>query len=572
MSTSRGCQQGRQVGLRRGSQRVLGVLAATSFMGASAWGQLLPPSVDPAAIQRQERERLEQQERERRLLERQEAPQILTPKPTEAGEANEIKNIKVTRFEIDESEILKKEDIDRVVGPLRGQTVSLADLMRAVDAINKLYEAAGELTSRAFLPTQTIRDGVVRIRLIESRVGKVSVVGAQRLSGQYVNERLRLKEGDRMSVPTLEQDLARFNRLNESQLRASVVAGDQFGRTDVEIRVEEAPRNSTTVYVDNSGRDTTGNTRGGFFTRFSNLAGQSDSLSFNGSKTEGSYSVGAGYSIPLTRNDLRLDVGFNGGENEIIDGPFVPLEITGRSQDISLGLTQPLVAEIARSWSTYSRLSFRKSISKFGGVEQLNEDLTVLTLGLSGDRAGDRSGWLLDQQLYVGMHYIGGERAFTYYRANANRLDRLGDRVQLITRAGLQLSATDILPSSELFQIGGAYTVRGYSEGLLSGRHGYYVGIEARLHGGELRELERQGNAPRFQWLAFLDHGGVMPYRPGNQPETTGDDFLTGTGVGMLVEWRKINVRAILAAPLDKNPGELHYEKLRMHLALNVSF
>lgn len=570
--TTSGAKGGRQAKGARRAGYALGLWMAAGFVGAPAWAQLLPPSVDPAAIQRQERERLEQQERERRLLERQEAPQILTPKPVEGGGANEVKNIRVTRFEIDESAILKKEDIERILAPLRGQTVSLADLMRAVDAINKLYEAAGELTARAFLPTQTISDGVVRIRLIESRVGKMGVVGNQHLSGDYVRERLRLKEGERMSVPTLEQDLARFNRLNESQLRASVVAGDQLGRTDVEIRVEETPRNRTSLFVDNSGRDTTGNGRVGFYTRFANLAGQSDALSFNGSKTEGSYSVGAGYSIPLTRDDLRLDVGFSGGENEIIDGPFVPLEITGRSQDFSLGLTQPLVAEIGRSWSAYSRLSFRKSISAFGGIEQINEDLTVLALGLSGDKAGDRSGWLLDQQLYVGMHYIGGERAFTYYRANANRLDRLGERVQLITRAGLQLSATDILPSSELFQIGGAYTVRGYSEGLLSGRHGYYLGIEARLHGGELRELERQGNAPRFQWLGFIDHGGVMPYRPGNQPETTGDDFLTGMGVGVLVEWRQMSARLALAAPLDKNPAEMHYDKLRAHVALNLSF
>lgn len=541
-----------------------------AVLAASA--QSLPPSADPAAIQRQERERLEQMERERRLLERPAAPQILTPRPPGGGEANEVKNIAVTRFEIDESAVLKQEDIERILAPLRGQTVSLADLMRAVDAINKLYEAAGELTARAFLPTQTIRDGVVRIRLIESRVGKLGVTGNRRLAGDYVRERLRAREGERMSVPTLEQDLARFNRLNESQLRASLVAGAQFGLTDVEISVQEAPFNTTSVFVDNGGRDTTGNTRGGFTTRFSNLAGRSDTLGFNGVKSEGSYTVGANYSIPLTRRDLRLDLGFSGGETEIVDGPFVPLEITGRSQEFSLGLSQPLVAEIDRSWSAYSRFALRKSISKFGGVEQINEDLSVLTLGLSGDRAGDRSGWLLDQQLVFGLPQVGGEDTFVYYRLNASRLDRLGDRVQLISRAGVQLSASDQLPSSELFQIGGTYTVRGYSEGLLSGRHGYYLSVEARLHGGELGALERAGNAPRFQWLAFLDHGGVLPYRPGNLPETQGDDFLTGAGVGVLVEWRRMSLRAVLAAPLDKNPGELNYDRVRAHVGLSLNF
>ena len=77
---------------------------------------------------------------------------------------------------------------------------------------------------------------------------------------------------------------------------------------------------------------------------------------------------------------------------------------------------------------------------------------------------------------------------------------------------------------------------------------------------------------PRLQWLAFIDHGGAFPYRPGNLKGIQRDDFLTGVGVGAVLEWRSISMRMVLAAPLRRDhPSELHPSDLRLNAFFNIS-
>lgn len=91
------------------------------------------------------------------------------------GGVSDVKNIPVSSFDIDSSELLSVEEIRGVLGAYEGKTVSLNDLYQAVNDLNKLYDAKGVKTARAILPAQEIRLGVVKIRLIEARLGELKV-------------------------------------------------------------------------------------------------------------------------------------------------------------------------------------------------------------------------------------------------------------------------------------------------------------------------------------------------------------------------------------------------------------
>lgn len=547
-------------------------LIACLLLSQAAWAQqALPPSVTPGAAQGQERLQREELQGQERLQQGASGAEVSTPPKPSAAAASTVRNIRVERFEVDASEILSPQDIDGVLAPLRGQTVSLSELQVAVEGINALYEARRQLTARAVLPTQTVQDGVVRVRLIESRTGAVRIQGNQALAAEHVRDRLRLSQDALLSVPALEEDLARFNRLNDTQLRANVVAGQRFGTTDVEISVAEPPRLRVDAFADNAGRDTTGRMRFGTTVRGANLLGISDAAQFTATTTRGANSVAASYSLPINRRDTRLDMSASFGEIRIIDGPFVPLDITGRSRDVTVGVTQPLVTQADRAWSTYVRLSDRQARSLFSGFEQTRDTQRVITLGVAGDRFSDGHSWYTDQQLVIGSRDLGGSSGFVYWRGLASRLDRLGERTQLISRIGAQYAQNRLLPSGEQFQVGGAYSVRGYSEGLLLGRNGYSLSAEIRYGMGALDYLQSGADSPRLQWLAFIDHGGAFPYRAGNLQGIQRDDFLTGVGVGAVLEWRKMSLRTVLAAPLRRNhPSELHPSDVRFNVFFNV--
>lgn len=559
----------RVVGGSRVAKCLVTVVAMSMIDAAVAQ---VAPSVSPGAIGGQEQREREQREREQRLQEQIRTPQITTQGSRSTTPASEEKNIPVEKFVVDSSSLLSVEAIDKVLAPLRGKKVSLADLQRAVVAINALYDEKRQSTARAFLPPQTIKDGIVQIRLVESRVGKVKISGNKYLDQDYVARRLTLQSGDLTQIPVLEDDLVRFNKLNESQLRASVVAGEQFGTTDVDVTVQEPSRMRGSIFADNGGRSTVGSARAGFSARAANLAGISDTLQAAGTFSEGSKNYSLSYSLPVNRNDLRLDMSYSQGGIKIIDGPFQPLDITGSSSDATIGLTQPLMVTLADQWSVYGRFSARKSISKFGGFEQQNQDLRVWSFGGTGEHRSDKVSWIIDQFIGNGMKYWGGEENFTYYRGNATHMATLSDRWQMVTRGGWQLTDTRFLPASEQFQIGGMNSVRGFSEGLLSGRSGYFLSMEWRFGGGLKAYMERDASAPSFQGAIFIDHGGAFPYRAGNQKEVGRDDFLTGAGLGVLMDWKKLNVRAYVAHPINKNPAELDQKSPRAHVIATLSF
>ncbi|MEW5769762.1 MAG: ShlB/FhaC/HecB family hemolysin secretion/activation protein [Pseudomonadota bacterium] len=524
-----------------------------------------PP--DAGAVQRLEREQLERLLQEQRLRKKPAAPEITLPGAPAPGEASQTRNIPVKGFLVDDSAILSAEEIHAVLAPYEGKTVSLADLFEAVAGLNKLYEEKQMPTARAFLPPQEIADGRVKIRLVEARVGEIHLGQVTQVTPGFVRDRLSLASGDLMSVSRLEDDLLRFNRLHEVQLRAGVQPGKAAGTTDLHLEAAEPKRDQYSVFVDNAGRYTVGEERLGFTARRAGLTGRGDSLLFSAVLGEGSDSYYLGYSVPLNARDLKLDLSYSRGGIEVVEGSFVPLDVSGTSQDFTVGLTRPLAVDAGRLWNAYARASAKESISEFGGVTQQNVDLLVLTAGVSGEQQDERSAWTLDANLSQGLKHFGGENVFTALHANAAWLERFTPRAQLLLRGGLQYSGNDLLPASEQFQLGGSASVRGYSEGLLSGRSGYLVSAELRYTLQNPEEyLTRDPDAPLFTGFVFLDHGGAFPYRPAPLHDVTGDDFLTGAGLGLLMDWKgRVQARLAVAWPLRDNPGETEVREPRLH-------
>ncbi len=531
-----------------------------------------PP--DAGAVHRLEREQLERLLQERRLLQQPVQPEISVPSAPAPSEASRVRNIPVKSFELNESAILSAGEIRAVLAPYEGKTLSLADLFEAVAGLNKLYADKNMPTARALLPPQEIRDGVVKIRLVEARVGAIKVGQVSQVSPEFIQQRLTLVSGELMSVSRLESDLQRFNRLHEVQLRASVQPGLKTGETDIQLEAAEPKRYQYSLFADNAGRYTVGEERVGLTARVAGLTGRGDSLMFTGTLAEGADSYALAYALPLNPDDLKLDIAYSQGGIKVVDGGFVPLDVSGTSSDFSVGLSQPVLVDAQRLWSLYGRMAVKESVSKFGGAEQLNMDLTVLTAGASGEYQSDSSSWNLDVNLNQGLRGLGSESSFTALRANAAWLKRLNLRAQSILRGGLQISPTSLIPASEQFQLGGGSSVRGYSEGLLSGRNGYLISGELRYALQNPEDyLTRSPNTPLLTGFVFLDHGGAFPYRPRPLKDATGDDYLTGAGVGLLVDWKsRVSGRLAVGWPLRQNAAEAVEREPRLHAFVSISF
>ncbi|MFT6908908.1 MAG: hemolysin activation/secretion protein [Oleiphilaceae bacterium] len=544
-----------------------GLMLTASFVVQGA--QLLTPG----AAQRLEQDRLDREKQEMKLQKSTPvAPEIIIPDRGAGKDVDsDIKNIPVTQFDVNASEFLTIAEIKMILEPYKGRNVSLNELFEVVAELNKLYGEKNIKTARAILPAQEIKEGVVKISLIEAYLGQIRIKGQNHLRPSFVEDRIHQQAGDLVSITELERDLIRFNSLYEPKLRAGVVAGAEVGKTDITIEVQEPKRYALTSFADNAGSYTVGQARIGTLFQATNLIGINDKLQFNATGTEGSRSYGFNYSIPVSKMDTILDLSYNKGSVEVVNGAFVPLDITGRSRNFTVGLTQPFAVGINRQWATYGRFSSRDSISEFSGFTQQDLNLKVIVIGLTAEAHYDDYAWTLDNSFNFGTTSFGGDEKFTYYRANASRIDRLTDRLQLLTRAGLQYSFNDIIPSGEQFQVGGIYSVRGFSEGLISGRKGYFGSIELRGRLSSRSSTVTTGLSPLVQALGFFDHGVAFPYRPGQGHSE--DDYLTSAGVGLMLDFGNwASLKLTLAYPLDNNPNEVRQRNSKLLSSVNITW
>ena len=541
---------------------LLPYVCASAFLAGSlvSAGQSIraeDAGADPGAIQEHREKSWEQFLGDEERGEEKVDPEIEGPdqKNTSPDKADgqETLRFRVKRFEVSESELLTREQIERIIRPYENRTLTEKQIRQVLREFNRLYAEKGHPTARAFLASEKITNGVVKIRLVESKLGKLKIEGAEQLRRSFIRAHLddNNEKGETLSIPELEKELIRFNRLNESNLRAKLAPGAAFGTTDIELDVAEPDAYQLSLFADNSGRKTVGRLRTGAYFKAANVIGRSDPLSVIADWSRGSVSHLLSYSVPLTSSGLRFETSWSDSEIEVIEEPYEHLDITGDFQELTAGLLYPFYVNAQSKWSAYTRFSRSWSESYTLGIKQQDLQLDMYSAGVSGS-VYDRSGrWYTDHSLNRGTD----EEHVFYYDGSLTRWQRLGGEFTLrMTGAGQYAPADRSIPASEQFQIGGANTVRGFSEGALGGKSGYYLSLELR------RPLVRSapgllsnGAADSIEGFVFLDHGGAFPYR-GEDGHITENDFLTGAGIGA-----RFNIsdymtgRVSLGFPLDQN-------------------
>ena len=183
-------------------------------------------------------------------------------------------------------------------------------------------------------------------------------------------------------------------------------------------------------------------------------------------------------------------------------------------------------------------------------MRTINAGIDALSLDAGGY-------WYTRHRFTQGLHVSGGDVEFLAYNPLLLRQQILGRDVVLLLRARAQLTRKKLLPPSEQFQIGGASSVRGYPEGFLIGDKGYLVNVELSfpLPSSE-NGVFTADIANRLKGIAFIDHGGAFPYKPGGG-SMTHRDYITGAGVGLAVNVSKfLTGRVSLGIPIT-NRGSL---------------
>ncbi len=532
---------------------VLGLVAGC--LGGPARAQVLQRTIESEA----ERQRLE--------IERQTAPQrqrgpgVVAPP---AGPRLEFPaggaSVVLTKIEFGESRFLSAAELDAIRARYVGRRVDLAAIGQIVQAVNDLYAEKGQITASAVLPPQKLDRGVLKIRLVEGRVGKISISGAVQTWPWYIRSQVPIGEDEVVDAPALNRAVSIFNRINELQIRAQLNAGASFGLTDIDLALTEPPRNVVQLSYDNQGVSSTGRYQGILFLRHHNLLGIDDRLVLYGSRAQGTILGSGSYTLPVSPWGTRLGASFTRSAYRIVSGAIRELRPEGISESASLTLSQPVFATDAILLQATGALGTGQGRSKQLDITTVDSGYTRVQAGASLNVTlpnlthSSTANW---SQVAHEDKLSGRNQNHTIYTGNTASVWRITDDIYGSLVGAWQYTGETQLPGDQIFQIGGPTTVRGYPIGAAFGNSGFYG--QAELHYLLPDPLKQ------FEAFVFLDHGITYP---------NAVDTMRATSVGAGLVWRPIDWASLeggVGRPLERVSAVQRDVELYFRLTLRKS-
>lgn len=513
----------------------------------------------------------------RRAVEKQPIQLAQAPTPAfvapAAAPVPEAPRFDIERFDVQGNSLLDAAEIAAAVAPYTGKRKDFADVQRALEALQLRYQDLGFGTVQVTLPEQELDQGVIVLRVIEPRLGKVLIEGNKFFDEANIRRSVpALKEGTTPNVT----NIARNSRLaNENAAKRTTVllrAGESESTVDATVRVQDEKFWRASVSLDNTGSPTTGMWRLGAGYQHSNLFNRDHTLTvqyqldpepiddFDELKI-----FGLGYRVPFYDLNASLDLlaGYSSigtASGQVISG--VPFNLSGSGTIFGARWNYQLPRVVG--WSDYEhRISFGLDYKAFsnsrlgfiqnGAVQPVQPDVTVhpISVTYSGSRTMDAAqlgfyGTVLHnfyphgndagQEKFSGPVTIGarpgvGRATYTVWRFGMNAIRAFENDVQLRVVAAGQWTRDALIPG-EQFGLGGWESVRGMREREASNDRGLRASFE--LYSPDLSAAMSIPKG-RLRLLAFYDWGHLSQnYKSATVCAPAACRFsATSVGVGM---------------------------------------
>lgn len=461
------------------------------------------------------------------------------PAPSEPSPAIEAK-VKVKRVEVLESTVFSTEELAAVVEPFVGKEATFEQLLEIRTAVTGLYTSNGYTTSGAFLPSQDVSSGVIKIRVVEGELERTEVQGLTRVQKSYVRNRLNEAVKTPVNIRRLEAAL-QLLQLDPlfSRVQAELTAGTAPGHSVLILNLQEAPLLSSALVVENRDSPSVGSIRGTAALSHNNLLGLGDRLSAEVGITEGINSYNLDYEIPLNARNGTLALRYNDGSSRIVEQPFAPLDIEGETETYSLSFRQPLLrtptSEFALSLSGDLRRSQTflfddEPFSFSSGPEDGRSRVTAIRFSQDWVNRSPNRVLAARSQFSLGLGVLeatvndtGTDGRFFSWLGQFQWVQALGQDATLIVGTAAQLAGDSLLPL-EQFSIGGIDTVRGYRQNQRVGDNGIFGSAEVRIP--IVRDPDGFG---LIQVAPFFDVGTIW----NNDVAIADPSTLVSTGLGL---------------------------------------
>lgn len=531
----------------------------------------VPPSQTVGGVQERER----QEEKESKIEKRIETKVKPVIEDETAGQPAlpQGEKVLITKIVVEGAVLLPKKDIEKITSRFENKSLTLTEMQKVADSITDAYRAKGFATSRAYLPGQTIKSGILTIRVIEGRVGDVSIKGNRFFKTSVLRKKIDLEPRGYFDYSALQRSLVYINESPDRVAKAILVPGKEPGTTDIILDVKDRFPMHAGFEYDNYGSRYIEKNRWSFLFDYNNLFGLDDKISFKLQKSEASlYELkNARYLLPLTRD---FEIGAYYSRSDLKLGKeFRPLDARGKATIIGMFVNTALINNENFDLRMTTGFDYKDIRNYLVGLESSRDYLRVVKQGIDLDITDKFGRTIILSELDIGIPDImGGTAAKSdhssrpgaggkFYKGvfNIFRLQPLPKSMALLIKTSGQFSAYNLV-ASEQFQIGGATSVRGYPPGEFSGDKGWYSSAEWSI---PLYFIPRKMNLPfsnekvydTFRLVTFYDWATthLTSVLPGDKKYRT----LKAAGFGLRFNLKNyVSARVEIGYPLGRKPSD----------------
>lgn len=466
-----------------------------------------------------------------------------------------------------------------------GKEISLGQVYQLASQVTAAYRAEGFILARAIVPTQTISDGNLEIRVVEGFIDKVTIEGDAGGARSMLEEHGRKIAATKpLTAKVLERELLLAQDVAGFRIR-SVLTPSQTtpGAADLTLLVE---RDGFDAYlgVDNRGSRYLGPyeiTGAVFANDIFGTAGQLGLTAVVTPDDEPEMAYGAiTYDLPLTASGLRLYSLLSHTETRPGD-VLATLATEGSATTFESRLSYPLVRSRDANLIVGAGIASRDSKSEDDLVKPLFDDhVRSVNLGMQANALDEFGGYSTAALTFTqGLDVFGASTMSDPNRSRVNadgKFSRFNFEVThsqpLISSVALQLAGTgqtsfgDSLLSSEQFGLGGYYYGRGYDSSEITGDRG--LGGKAELQWNAIPQI---GFITNVQFYGFYEGGTVWLEAP--LPGEDERSSLASAGVGTrLAAWNSTNLNLEVAKPLTRDVAAEGNRDARVYFSLGTSF
>lgn len=479
----------------------------------------------------------------------------------------------ISGVRFDDSVYLDDTTLQEIAARYTDRAITFADLEAMVEEVNRAYALAGVVTSLAVLPPQDIVDGILHVRLVEARVEAVDSSALSSTRHSFIVDNIRLPEQEPVDFERLEHDLRVFEIAHDFRPVLTFGPGEGEGMTRALVSGEEPERFVQVFSVDNFGSPQTGELRGAYFGRWNSVSGRRDLLSLQLQGSEGAWSGGLGYSVPVFGQGGRIVASATHARSQVISDPFLPVDIRSNSSSASLGYTRPFWVGPDRHWMVSADLQVERSESEISGLPLLRTDLTDVAVGVAFQRQFSRSAFGASLGIRAGNAETDqtSETEGSYWLAfgNVSYAQLVSDWGLFTSSMSYQYAHGQNLPVARLINAGGATSVRGYPNAVRSGDSGLIMQNQLSSANGFDLGSDFPVNLSPF---VFLDAAIIVPYRVDGSINSE-QDFLVSAGLGLRAEFgERVTASMFYGWPLRNTLGFDDKGKGTLYVGLDVNF